>query len=315
MTRILALSLTLILLGCNPSPEPVEPQAEEPAQATDAAPAAGLGSSSNRLEAVLAAQSDETRARYDHRHPQQTLEFFGIEPGMTVVELLPGGGWYSQILIPYLGAEGTLIGANYPHDMWARFGFFDQAFIDSMATWVQDWPPQAREWQGEDGASVAAFELGSLPAGMQGTADAVLAVRALHNLARFENDGNYLTAALGDVFAVLKPGGIVGIVQHKARDEMPDDWANGSAGYLKEQFVIDAVTAAGFEFVSSSDINENPKDQPTTDDIVWRLPPSLQTSADDEALRAQLAEIGESNRMTLMFRKPENGSASAGGGT
>jgi len=188
-------------------------------------------------------------------------------------------------------------------------------FIDSMATWVQDWPPQAREWQGEDGASVAAFELGSLPAGMQGTADAVLAVRALHNLARFENDGNYLTTALGDVFEVLKPGGIVGIVQHKARDEMPDDWAGGAAGYLKEQFVIDAMTAAGFEFVSSSDINENPKDQPTTDDIVWRLPPSLQTSADDEALRAQLAEIGESNRMTLMFRKPENGSASAGGGT
>jgi predicted methyltransferase len=309
MARVLALTLALILLGCEPSPPPAEPQSEEPADtgpaAPDETPAASAESPADRLEAVLAAQPEEIKARYDHRHPQQTLDFFGIEPGMTVVELLPGEGWYSRILIPYLGADGKLIGANYAHDMWPKFGFFDQPFIDSMETWVQDWPGQTTEWQGQDGASVAAFELGSLPDGMEGTADAVLAIRALHNLARFEGDGNYLTSALSDVYDVLKPGGIAGVVQHKARDEMPDAWADGNAGYLKEQFVIDRMTAAGFEFVSSSDVNENPKDQPTTDDVVWRLPPGLQTSAEDEQLRAQMEAIGESNRMTLLFRKPE----------
>jgi predicted methyltransferase len=309
MARVLALTLALILLGCEPSPPPAEPQSGEPADAGPAAPdetpAASAESPADRLEAVLAAQPEEIKARYDHRHPQQTLDFFGIEPGMTVVELLPGEGWYSRILIPYLGADGKLIGANYAHDMWPKFGFFDQPFIDSMETWVQDWPGQTTEWQGQDGASVAAFELGSLPDGMEGTADAVLAIRALHNLARFEGDGNYLTSALSDVYDVLKPGGIAGVVQHKARDEMPDAWADGNAGYLKEQFVIDRMTAAGFEFVSSSDVNENPKDQPTTDDVVWRLPPGLQTSAEDEQLRAQMEAIGESNRMTLLFRKPE----------
>ncbi len=309
MTKVFALSLAIILLGCEPKPPPVEPQSEAPADAgpasADAAPAAGAESSSGRLEAVLDAQPEDVKARYKHRHPQQTLESFGIEPGMTVVELLPGEGWYSRILIPYLGADGRLIGANYAHDMWPKFGFFEQSFIDSMATWVQDWPQQANEWQGDDGASVAAFELSSLPAEMKGTADAVVAVRALHNLARFEGDGAYLTAALRDVYDVLKPGGIVGVVQHKARDDMPDDWADGNAGYLKEKFVIDRLTAAGFEFVSSSDVNENPKDQPMTEDVVWRLPPSLMTSAEDEQLRARMEEIGESNRMTLTFRKPE----------
>jgi predicted methyltransferase len=308
MARIFAPLLALILLGCDPSP-PVEPQPEETMETAPAAsaeaPAADAESPSDSLEAVLAAQPEDVQARYEQRHPQQTLEFFGIEPGMTVVELLPGEGWYSRILVPYLGADGQLIGANYAHDMWPKFGFFEQSFIDSMETWVQDWPQQAAEWQGDDGADLAAFDLGSLPPDMKGTADAVLAVRALHNLARFEGDGEYLTAALRDVYDLLKPGGIVGVVQHKARDEMPDEWADGNAGYLKEQFVIDRMTAAGFEFVDSSDINENPADQPTTDDIVWRLPPSLMTSAEDAELRAQLEQVGESNRMTLLFRKPE----------
>ncbi|HEX5787816.1 MAG TPA: hypothetical protein VFY03_06530, partial [Woeseiaceae bacterium] len=239
MTRVLAVSLAIILLGCEPTPPPAGPEPEAPADAgpaaADAAPAVRAESPTDRLEAVLAAQPEDIKARYSQRHPQETLEFFGIEPGMTVVELLPGEGWYSRILIPYLGADGHLIGGNYAHDMWPKFGFFEQSFIDSMATWVEDWPQQASEWQGDDGASLAAFDLGSLPSEMKGTADAVLAVRALHNLARFEGDGAYLTTALRDVYDVLKPGGIVGVVQHKARDDMPDDWADGNAGYLKEK--------------------------------------------------------------------------------
>jgi predicted methyltransferase len=258
------------------------------------------------LTAVLAAQADEAKARYSHRHPQETLEFFGIEPGMTVVEALPGDGWYTKILLPYLGTDGRLVGANYAFSMWPKFGFFGKDFIDSMATWTTDWPQQAQEWRGENGASVTAFDFGSMPEELAGQADAVLLVRALHNLARFEGDGGYLTTALADVHRVLKPGGIVGVVQHEARSEMPDDWASGARGYLKRQFVIDQMTAAGFEFVSASGVNENPGDQPGADDIVWRLPPTLSTSREDAELRARMQAIGESHRMTLLFRKPRS---------
>jgi predicted methyltransferase len=174
-----------------------------------------------------------------------------------------------------------------------------------MKTWTTDWPKQAEAWQGSDGAAVEAFEFGSMPATLEGQADAVLLIRATHNLARFEDEGGYLTTAIDDAFRVLKPGGTLGVVQHEARPDMPDDWANGSHGYLKKQFVIDRLTSAGFEFVGESDVNQNPNDRPTTNDVVWRLPPSYQASRDDPALRAQMDAIGESNRMTLRFRKPE----------
>jgi predicted methyltransferase len=294
--------LGVMLLGCDPTPPP-EPSSE-PAQ--DAAPEARAEpAADDRLDTVLAAMPDAHQARYVHRHPKQTLEFFGVLPGMTVVEALPGGGWYSQVLVPYLGAEGRLIGANYASDLWPKFGTFDQDFINSMQTWVTDWPEQAQAWRGDDGASIEAFEFGSLPAALQGQADAVLLIRALHNLARFEADGGYLTTALNDVHRVLKPGGVVGVVQHEARPDMPDEWASGANGYLKKQFVIDQMAEAGLEFVEGSAINENPSDQPTTDDIVWRLPPSYATSSEDPELRAEVDAVGESNRMTLKFRKPQ----------
>lgn len=310
MRTILILSAALVLWGCDqapsPGPEPVAPAEYAPAaeEAREASRSAPATDASARLDAILDAQPDETQARYEHRHPKETLEFFGIEPGMTVVEALPGQGWYSRILVPYLGSEGRLIGANYAYAMWPEFGFFGQDFIDAMETWTTDWPGQAQEWRGDDGAEVEAFEFGSLPDELVGQADAVLLIRALHNLARFESNGGFLTAALNDVHRVLKPGGIVGVVQHEARPDMPDEWANGNAGYLKKQFVIDRFTEAGFELVDESDINENPNDEPTAEDAVWRLPPSYQTSGDDPELRASMDEIGESNRMTLKFRKP-----------
>jgi predicted methyltransferase len=305
------LIFALVLLGCNqsPPPESAKPSApgEDAAAGQPAEPAtegAQPDSASARLDAILEARPEEFQARYEYRHPQETLKFFGIEPGMILVEALPGGGWYSQVLVPYLGEEGRLIGANYAQEMWPKFGVFDQKFIDSMETWTTDWPEEAKAWQGQNGATVAAFEFGSMPEAMEGQADAVLLIRALHNLARFEDDGDFLTTALSEAHRVLKPGGIVGVVQHEARPEMPDEWASGANGYLKKQFVIDRMTAAGFELVDQSDINENPNDQPTVDDVVWRLPPSYQTSQENPELRAEMDAIGESNRMTLKFRKP-----------
>lgn len=261
---------------------------------------------SQRLAAALDMQSDETKARYVHRHPAETLEFFGIKPGMTVVEGLPGRGWYTQILLPYLGEDGHIIGVAYALDMYELFPFASEEFMARQRTWTKDWPAKAEEWGGGSGATMSAYHFGSVPSELNGTADVVFFPRVLHNLARFQaqGKGNYLDVALADVYRLLKPGGIMGVVQHHARDGMPDDWANGSNGYLKKSFVIDQLEAAGFEFVAESDINANPKDQPTTDDFVWRLPPTLATSRDDPELRQKMEAIGETNRMTLKFRKP-----------
>jgi len=260
---------------------------------------------SNALNDVLAAQPEEVQDRYQYRHTKETLAFFGIKPGMAVVEGLPGGGWYSKILLPYLGADGTLIGADYSVSMYPKFGFFSQEDLDAKKTWIADWTEEANGWRAEGDANVVAFQFGSLPNNMKGTADAVLMIRASHNLARFENDGGYLTSALSDAFDALKPGGTAGVVQHMARDEMPDDFADGSHGYLKQGFVIEQMEKAGFVFEASSDINHNPADQPEASDIVWRLPPSYATSRDNPELKEKMKAIGESNRMTLRFRKPE----------
>lgn len=263
------------------------------------------GPASEKLAAVLAAQPEDVQARYAYRHPGETLKFFGIKPGMTVVEALPGGGWYTKILLSYIGQDGSLVGADYSRDMYPLFGFFGEDFLQEKETWVADFTADAKGWSGDDGAPVTAFVFGSMPEDMKGTADAVLFIRALHNLARFEGEGGFLTAALKDAYDILKPGGTVGVVQHQARDGMSDEWAGGQNGYLKKSFVIEKMQDAGFEFVAGSDINMNEKDQPTEDDIVWRLPPSLATSKDNPELKVEMEAIGESNRMTLKFRKPQ----------
>lgn len=182
------------------------------------------------LKSALASQGEATQARYGARNPGQTLDFFGIEPGMTVVEALPGGGWYSKILLPYLGKDGELVGVDYALSMWSNFSFMTPERIEAKKTWVDTWTTDAQAWRGENSASVSAFQFNSMPESMQGKADAVLFIRALHNLSRFEEKGSFLSTALQETFAVLKPGGIVGIVQHQAREDRPDEWATGANG-------------------------------------------------------------------------------------
>lgn len=258
-----------------------------------------------KLRSVMAAQDDQAKARFDARHPFETLEFMQVAPGMTVVELLPGGGWYSKILVPYLGEQGTLIGLDYPLTMWPNFPFGSEDFINERKNWPQTWPAEAQGWGGETGAEVKAFTIDTVPESLNGSADRVLFIRAMHNLARFENDGQFLTEALQQTYNLLKPGGLVGIVQHEAPEARSDAWADGSRGYLKQAFVKQAMLDAGFEFVAESDINKNPKDQPGAEDIVWRLAPSFYSSQENTEQRSKYEEIGESNRMTLLFRKPE----------
>jgi predicted methyltransferase len=258
------------------------------------------------LSMILEQRPIEIKARYHARHPAQTIDFFGIKPGMTVVEAFPGNsGWYSKILLPYLGVQGKLIGSDYANDMWSKFDWMTKEMLVKNKTWVKDWTSRAQGWRNQHSASVSAFQLGSMPTEINGSADVVVFIRALHNLAYFENNGGYLTAALKDAHQALKPGGIVGIVQHMAPETASVQWANGSNGYLKKSFVIAKMKAAGFEYIDSSDININPKDKPTTDDIVWRLPPSFANSKDKPELKKEYVAVGESTRMTLTFRKPK----------
>lgn len=313
MNRILVAILALVLGACQPAPEtetteapeaaPEAETAEMPEPAPEAAAAVAEGG--DTLAAVLDAQPDEIKARYQYRHPQETLEFFGVKPGMTVVEALPGGGWYTKILLPYLGSEGHLIGANYSLDVSALYSNSTEESMERARAWISNFPADAAEWAGDDGASVDAFYFGSMPDEFKGTADFVFIARALHGMARFDSQGDFVAEAMADAYAALKPGGILGVVQHHARDDLSDEFADGDRGYLKRGYVIAAAEQAGFELVGESDVNANPMDQPGEDDVVWRLPPSLSTSKEDPELRAKYEAIGESNRMTLKFRKPE----------
>jgi predicted methyltransferase len=257
-----------------------------------------------KLDVVLAAQEEANKARYDARNPKETLMFFGIEPGMTVVESLPGGGWYSKILVPYLGNEGHLVGVDYSIKMWPEFGgFATPEFIEKKKTWATEWVEGAQAWRAGTTGAISAFTFGGRDEAMDGSVDAALFIRAMHNLSRFEEKGGYMSEALADTYALLKPGGIVGVVQHQGPESNSDEWATGSKGYLKKSDIIAKFKAAGFDLVKESAINENTKDVPSNEDVVWRLPPSLATSREDADLKAKMEAIGESNRMTLLFKK------------
>ena len=295
----LLLTFLLILSACDSGRQSAAPKSDE-TTAQKAAPSPA----NNLLQSILASQPEEVQARYNARNPQETLTFFGIEPGMTVIEALPGDGWYSKLLLPLLGDQGRLIGAGYDLEMLAMFDFYDDARLAELAQWADQWPAEAKTWGDAQSASVSAFYFGNMRQELHGTVDAVLFIRALHNMARFSADGDFLDSSIENAFQALKPGGIVGIVQHAARANMPATWASGTRGYLHETFVIEQMLAAGFEFVGSSNINANPRDVPGEDDVVWRLPPVLSGSKDNAERVATMGEIGESNRMTLKFRKP-----------
>lgn len=254
------------------------------------------------LDAVLDMQPEDMKARYQYRNPKATLEYFDIQPGMTVAEVLPGGGWYSKILLPYIGNEGKLIGVDYSVPMWGKFGgFANDEFLETRKSWSTTWSEGAMEWRGNTQADITAFPFGAMPRSLRGTADRVLMFRATHHLNRFE--AAYWDEALADIKALLKPDGMVGIVQHRAPEASADDWAAGDNGYVKQSFVIAKFEEAGFVLAKEpSEINGNSKDTPTSEDGVWRLPPTLGTSRENPELKAKMEAIGESDRMTLLFK-------------
>jgi predicted methyltransferase len=265
-------------------------------------PASNADTNNELLDQVVAARSAEDRARDDARHPAQTLTFFQVEPGSTVAEALPGGGWYTAILANYLGANGTLYGVNYNDNMWNMFSFATEDWVAVRVAATGKFPALVAGLT-DNGINATGFTFNTVPPATADSVDRVLLIRALHNLNRFESKAGTRTQALAAVHSMLKDDGLVGVVQHRAPETASDEWADGSKGYLKQSAVIAMFEAAGFQLVSKSEINANPKDKPGAEDMVWRLPPSLRTSKENPALRETMLAIGESDRMTLLFRK------------
>lgn len=256
------------------------------------APAAAVDEpSSKALSAALTGdhRSADNRSRDGYRHPRETLEFFGLRPDMTVVELWAGGGWYTEVLAPTLRESGRLIVTTYGEtdDPQAYRSRSHRSFVEKIRARpdVYDrievrtyWPPEA---------PVLADD---------GSVDMVLTFRNIHSMTRRGQQ----EAFFADAFRALKPGGVLGVVQHRAAEGV-DPIKSAEKGYVPESFVVGLAEAAGFRLDGASEINVNPRDTKDYEEGVWSLPPSLR---DKDGDKAQYIAIGESDRMTLRFVKP-----------
>lgn len=253
---------------------------------------------------VIESRSAQDKARDGARHPAATLTFFQVEPGMTVAEGLPGGGWYTRILANYLGKDGTLYGVNYVDRMWPMFSFATEEFVKKQLKWPGTFADTVQGFT-DNGIQASGMTFNTISPKAAGQVDRVLMIRALHNLNRFEANAGTRSQALSGIRGMLKEDGLVGVVQHRLPESAPAEGSDGSRGYLKQSDVIAMFKEAGFELVASSEVNANPKDQPGAEDVVWRLPPSLRGSKDKPEQKAAMEAIGESDRMTLLFRKAD----------
>ena len=222
------------------------------------------------------------------RHPLETLEFFGLKPDMTVVEYGPGEGWFTEILAPVLAKKGKLLlpigDPNGPTDKRSTL----------YAKRIKHFLDKSPDLYGK--VQTIVIDPTNMELGNEGKADLALLMRGMHG---WQNSGQ-LAKNLAQTFKVLKPGGIFGVEQHRAKpDAKPEE--SSKKGYLPEAWVIEKVEAAGFELAAKSEINANPKDTKDYEEGVWTLPPSYQLKDKD---RAKYAAIGESDRMTLKLVKP-----------
>jgi predicted methyltransferase len=232
------------------------------------------------------ARSPENKARDKYRHPLQTLTFFGIRSNMTVVELWPFGGWYTEILAPYLRDHGLLYEAAMDPASTNREDIELNSELKAMF---------AAHPQLFDKVRLSVLAPGKMQIAPDGTADMVLTFRNIHNWVWAGMEKDVFAAA----FRALKPGGILGVEEHRSND--PNAVPAKGQGYVGEQYAIRLIESAGFEFVARSDINRNPKDTKDYPKGVWTLPP---TYAEGNKDRAKYAAIGESDRFTLKFIKP-----------
>ncbi len=294
MLRISVLALLVVLSACSRKDE----VAAQPPPASEAAPVA----ESDPLAASVNGEwrSAEDRSRDQYRHPQEALAFWGLQPGMTVLEVQPGGGWWTEILAPYAHATNgkyfaTGADLNNPElpdaarkaraDFQARFAAKPDVYGDVQLV--------------NFGAKSA-----PLP---ENTFDFILTARSVHGWM-----GNGVTdKVFKDLYGALKPGGILALEQHRANPGAQDPKA--ASGYVTEEFVIEQAKKAGFELVDRSEINANARDTKDHPFGVWTLPPTKRTrpysegpdAHDPNFDRTKYDAIGESDRMTLKFRKPD----------
>lgn len=257
--------------------------------------AAGCTTTSNRettiraFDGILAGtqRSPENRDRDRYRHPRETLLFFGVRPEMHVLEVWPEPGWYTEILAPLLRAKGQYVAgviapdpasrnitnrlASYRSKLAARPDLYDRVTVVTFPT---------------DGSDV-------LPAN---SVDMILTFRNLHDwMARGEAEHAFAT-----MYRALKPGGVLGVVDHRGVPGAPQD-PQAKSGYVEEEFAVKLIEAQGFTLVAKSQVNANPRDTKDYEQGVWTLPPTYRLGARD---REKYAAIGESDRFTLKFVKP-----------
>jgi predicted methyltransferase len=249
-----------------------------PASAADAALQAAIANP-KRTEAFV--------KRDAARHPLQELEFFGLRPDMTVVEVWPGGGYWTEILAPYLKASGTYyVAVPPPKD--------PEAPEPSNDRFRKKLEADPAVYGGIKFTQLGVDHFAAAPAG---TVDLIVTFRNLHNWM----ESGYAPQALEGFYRALKPGGILGIEDHRGRDDIPQD-PKAKNGYVRQDYTIELARKAGFEFVGSSEINANPRDTKDWPKGVWTLPPSLALKDQD---RDKYIAIGEADNYVLKFRKPK----------
>jgi predicted methyltransferase len=234
-------------------------------------------------------RADANKARDKYRHPKETLLFFGLEPGMTVVEITPGRGWYTEILAPVLREKGEYYAAvGAITEKSPDFAKQNDAYYRAMLAGAPDLFGKTK---------ISVMSPPDLKVAPAGSADLVLTFRNVHNWAK----AGTADAMFKAFFEALKPGGALGVVEHRAKADTAFQQQIDS-GYMTEAYVIETAQKAGFKLENKSEINANPRDTKDYPGGVWTLPPNLRNVADAD--KPKFLAIGESDRMTLKFVKP-----------
>lgn len=244
-----------------------------------------------KMSVALAGEhrSAGNKARDAWRHPAETLTFFEVTPDKTVMEIWPGGGWYTEVLAPYLRDSGTYIAAGWDPDA-------DMEFIKNAVARYTAKLEAEPEVYDQVQMAVLMPPMKMTPV-EPGTVDVVVTFRNIHNWMPRDSQGPMLQA----MYNALKPGGVLGVVEHRGAPDVPQD-PQAKSGYVNEAYAIQMIEAAGFEFVGKSEVNANAADTKDHPEGVWTLPPTLRLKDQD---RAKYEAIGESDRFTLKFRKPQ----------
>jgi len=264
-----------------------------PAVAKHHAKDGAMHSDASLIAAIKHDRRKDDKVRDVYRNPAETLAFFQIKPTHTVAEYGPGGGWYTRILLPYLSANGKYVAVNGNSD---STNFTDRAREGRSKSWPERFPDAASKWTGVAADNIAAFESDEVSDELKGKIDRVVIFRSLHGML----NGNRADSELRALRDVLADDGMVGVVQHRANADAPYAMSKGTKGYLKQSSVVALFELNGFELVEASEINANPKDTKDYEKGVWTLPPVL---TNKEEGKAKYEAIGESDRMTLLFKK------------